>query len=562
MTMKILKSFNIKYRLGFVITLIALLLGLVILTIASLDTVQRHFLLSKSTQESLHTIELPAKRGIIFDRNHIPLAVSTPLYNVILDPKVLLAHPTQLQQLLASSVLADQAQTLLQAIEQKPQSRYLLAAKNLTPAQKTELKELKVPGVYLKQLYQTYYPEGPALAQLVGFTNFDNVGQEGIELSFNRQLAGHKALVSAYETAMGQILHFTSDLKSYQAGQDITLSIDARLQYFAYEALKNEVEKVSAISGSVSIMNPYTGEVLAAVSYPSFNPNDVSQRTGPGLRNRALTDQFEPGSTMKTFTISAALESGKYTPTTTVDTTPGWLIIQGHKIHDDEEIDVTNVTGVLQHSSNVGAAKIALSLPWSTTYNFMQRMGFGESPSNMFPGETAGIMHPLTHMSTLEFATMAFGYDITASTLQLARAYSAIANGGTLYPATFLKLDTPPKGTKVLSKAITQEMMPMLHTVVEKGGTTNYANIVGYTVVGKTGTSHKVGPGGFERNKYNAIFVGIAPMEHPLMVIAVHINEPHDKPWFYGFGGNSAAPVFADIAANAMRVWGVPAKIS
>ncbi len=555
-----IKNINIRARLLVVIAIIAALLVGICVKLIKMDTVQRNFLTLESNQQSIHTIIYPATRGIIFDRNGIPLAVSTPMYTLVLDPKVLLSEPIALQRLLQNPLLRPQAQALYAAMRARPDSRYLLAGKNLTPWARTQIRNLYVPGVYLEQTYKTYYPTADMAAQLVGFTNVNNKGQDGLELTFNKTLQGTTGKVRLYENAIGQILGVAQVLQEAKPGQNITLSIDARLQYVAYAALRDQVIKTEAINGSAVVINPYTGEVLAAVSYPSFNPNDLNHRIGSAVRDAAITDIFEPGSTMKVFTISEALKSGKYTPTTPIDTNPGWILIQGHRIYDDSDNGLIDVTRVLKFSSNVGATKIALSLPWSDLYTLLQAVGFGKTPAGGFPGAENGLMLPFKSLSQLEYCTMAFGYAIAVSTLQLAHGYTVVAADGMQYPITFLKQTTQPVGVRLLPKWDTVEMRHMLLTVVQPGGTAVRANIPNYTVVGKTGTTNKVGPNGqLEARAHNAMFAGMLPIDHPDLVIVVHINNPV-KGFGAEFGGISAAPVFSKIAQSAMVMMGIPAN--
>lgn len=551
------KPIRFKSRLWVLASIVILLFLVLIVKLIELDGPQRQFLTKQSKNESVYTQTIPANRGVIFDRHGIPLAVSTPMFNLVLDPKVLLARPDALKKLISTPILLAQKEQLLTALQVRPNSRYLLAKKNLTPQEYHLLFALHIPGVYLQREYKTYYPHGQSLAQLVGFTDFNNKGQDGVELSDNAQLTGIAGKEKVYQSAIGQILGIAQVLQKKHEGQNITLSIDSRLQFIAYQALKAEVQKVGARSGSVIVLDPHTGEVITAVSYPSFNPNIANERVGPAVRDRALTDTFEPGSTMKPFTVASGLESGKYTPSTPIDTRPGWIVIGGHTIHDDTNNGLTTVTGVLKFSSNVGASKIALSLPWKQTYDLFQKVGFGQYPGGKFPGESSGYMPALASLSKLEFATMSFGYDIAVSTLQLARAYSVFANGGTLYPISFLKLNVPAQGTPAMSEKTTLEVRQMLHSIVVSGGTGIRANIANYNVAGKTGTTWKVGPHGFDHSRYNAVFAGIVPLYHPRLVIVVHLNAP-TKGYATGFGGVSAAPVFADIASAAMIILGVP----
>jgi len=417
---------------------------------------------------------------------------------------------------------------------------------------------MNIPGVYVQRNQQSYYPEGAALGQLVGFTDVNDVGQSGLELAYNNYLKPTYGKQAVTESALGQIYSINHLIKEAKDGHDLYLSVDSRLQYVTYQALASQVNSIGAKWGAAVVMNPHTGEVLAAVSYPSYNPNSITDRAGSNVKDQAITDQVEPGSTMKPVTISAALASGKYTPTDKVDTNPGYYTLDGHKVADDSNNGILTLTGIITRSSNVGVSKVGLTLNRQMLYNMFGEYGFTHKPSGgKFPGEAAGFMYPLKRLGDFQFATMMFGYSISASVLQLARMYSVFANGGILYPASYVKLDEPPKGVRVVSPEVAKEMMMMLKTVVapKSGGTGLLANVPGYVVGGKTGTSQVLTAGGYSTTRHNAFFVGVIPADNPQLVIAVVMINPPG--YWEGFGAIGAAPVFQKIALAAMHILGI-----
>ena len=543
-------------RFAIVLSILALLAVAVFARLLYLDTFKRDFLLNQGDYESVHYRQIPAVRGMLLDRTGAPLAVSAPIYDIIADPKTMLEFPSDIVRLAHNPALGIAYPQLEAMLKARPKSRYLMLAKSLPPNQMQSIVDMRVPGIYTETHYNTYYPMGEPAAQVIGFTNNDNQGQEGLELSLNPLLSSTVGREAVLRTAKGQILGVLNIEKPAHSGQDIELSIDSRLQYIAYQALKNQIKKVEADSGSIVIVNPRTGEILADANYPSYNPNDPTQRSGPGVRNQAATDLFEPGSTMKTFTIAGAISHGKYTPSTLVDTSPGYIVVGGHRLPDEHPHGTITVSQVLKYSSDVGTTKIVLSQPWDYTYNMITAAGFGKKTGSGFPGELRGVVHPLDRMAKLEMVTMSFGYHISVTTLQLARAYSAIANGGVLLPLTFIKDPQNVQGVRIMSPKVAQEMMQMMHGVVQKGGTALRANIKAFDVAGKTGTSNIAAPHGYYKDKYNAMFVGIVPLNDPQLVIAIHITNPH-KSYIYHQGGMTAAPVFSTIASAAMRILGI-----
>lgn len=538
----------------FIIAIAALVYRLV-----NLDLTKHEFLKQQAHHQSWHPKTLFAHRGMILDRHLKPLAVSAPIDNIVIDPKTLMAHPEAIDAIADIKSLNITPQQLNQLVIKHPKLRFYYLKKKVPPALSQAILNLKIPGVSLEHFERSYYPEQNAAAQLVGFTNTHNLGQDALELGYNSWLLGHNGKEVALYNGHGQTISYPKKPTQPENGRNVVLSMDSLIQYTAYSALQKEVTRVHAKSGSVVVIDPNNGEVLAATSYPSFNPNDIKDRVGSQVRNRAITDTYEPGSTMKAFTIGAGLSTGKYTPTTPINTNPGFIKIQNHRIKDDRNFGLIDTTGVLEKSSNVGATKIALSIPRKTLYQLIQNAGFGDSPGGFFPGTATGYLPPLASLGKLSYATLSFGYALSSSTLQLARAYAAIASGGILYPVSFIKLTKPPQGQRIMSQKVAEQLGQMLKTVVSPEGSGLIANIPGYQVVGKTGTTHQVGPHGFYKNHYNSIFAGYVPLKHPKLVIVVRINDPQNGRYNY-FGGVSAAPIFATIA-QTLRTSGVPPTV-
>lgn len=545
-----------------VIALILLIISAIVFgRLFYLTTIDRGFLLSKGLNEANHPRVIPANRGVIFDRNGVPLAVSAPIDNIIFDASVLSQNAQYWQTLANNPVLNMSLAQVTGLIMSNPSNQHIIVRKNIPPALAAQVDNLNIPGVYVERNHQSFYPQGSALAQLIGFTDVNDAGQDGLELAYDNYLAPVYGKQSVTESALGQTYSINNLVKEAKDGQDLYLSVDSRLQYVAYQALAAQVQKTQASWGAVVVLNPHTGEVLAAVSYPSFNPNNMTQRSGTAVQDQAITSTIEPGSTMKPITITAALANDQYTPTTKVDTSPGFYMLDGNKIQDDDDFGMLDVTSVITKSSNVGISKIALSLPRKQEYNMFLNYGISQKPSNgKFPGEAAGYLYPLDLLGEFQFATMAFGYSVTASTLQIARFYSAIANGGVLMPVSYVKLDQAPSGKRIMSEDLAHQMIQILKTVVapNDGGTGILANVPGYVVAGKTGTAHLVDPsGGYYSDRYNALFAGMIPADNPQLVIVVLISDPQAA-HFYGMGGIGAAPVFAQIALAAMHILGIP----
>lgn len=515
-----------------------------------LAVLNRLFLLKQSDARILRTEILPAHRGAMVDRNGTVLAMSTPVYSVWVNPKYFKPTAAQLQTL-AHALQLSRAEIKART-NSNTRKEFIYLKRRNSPNVMQAVKAFNIPGVHFQMEYQRFYPEGEVTAHVLGITNIDDQGQEGLELAYNTWLSGIPGAEEVLKDRLGNVISRIALLKKPQEGRDLTLSIDHRIQYAAYRALKEQVEKMHAQAGSVVVLDAKTGEILAIVNQPSYNSNNIFHSNHSDFRNRAVTDSFEPGSAMKPFTIAMALESGQYTANSLVDTHPGYMNVGGYEIRDDFiDHGVINLQKILEVSSNIGAAKILLSLPPQAFWDLLRRMGFGHRTSSGFPGESPGrlIAHSVWYKS--DVATLAYGYGIAVTTLQLARAYAILANHGWRVPVTLLKLDTLPTTEKVLSKKIAHEVVEMLKTVISgKKGTGHLAQVPGYTVAGKTGTAYIAGPNGYDKKKYIADFVGLAPVSHPRLVIAVMIRDPKGK----HFGGEVAAPVFAKTMSAALRI--------
>jgi cell division protein FtsI (penicillin-binding protein 3) len=547
-----------KERYKAIITIFIVLLVIVMLRLLFLISFDRSFLLNKAMQQADHPRVIPASRGIIFDRNGVPLAISAPIDNIIIDGKVFSQDPNNVNLLAQNPNLGLSADQIRALLAPNPNSRYIIAKKNLPPSIANNIDAMDIPGVSVQRNQQSFYPEGPAFAQFIGFTDVNDVGQSGLELSYNHFLAPIYGRQSVTESALGQTYSINHLMKAAQDGHDLTLSIDSRLQYVAYQAVAAQVQAKNATWGGAVILDPHTGEVLAAVSYPSFNPNAMTDRSGSNIKDQVITDQLEPGSSMKPVTITAALTSGQYSPTTPIDTNPGFYTLDGHQIKDDDNFGLINVTGVITKSSNVGVSKIGLSLPRQELYNTFLAYGLGQKPTGgKYPGEAAGYVYPLNQLGDFQFATMMFGYSISASLLQMARLYATIANNGVILPLSYVKLDKPPEGTQVISPEVAKQMIKILETVTNQdlGGTGFLADVPGYVVAGKTGTAHVYNPqGGYFASQYDGFFVGMIPANDPKLVIAVVMTNVHG---FNGMGGIASAPVFGKIGLAAMHILGI-----
>ena len=536
-----------------ILVLIIAMLG-VVWRLVDLSIFNRGFLLQQSQARILRTVIVPAYRGMILDRLGSPLAVSTPVDSVWINPPLFHPSAQQINQLAHALNMAP-SDIRQRASDNKRLFVYL--KREIPPYLSEQIKNYKIKGVFFQREYKRYYPEAESTAHVVGVTNVDDHGQEGLELAYDQWLGGSDGKREVLKDRLGNIVEDVALLQKPMQGNDLTLSIDHRLQYIAYEALGNAVDKYHADSGSVVVLNAKTGEILAMVNMPSYNPNNRAGSNVSDYRNRAVTDMFEPGSVIKPFTVALALESGKYKPITEIDTNPGWMRIGGYKISDDLNYGVVDLTQLLVKSSNIASAKIMLTLQPQHFWDLLQRMGFGERTTSGFPGESTGTLIAHTNWPPSVIATMAYGYGISVTPLQLAHAYMILADGGVMYPVTFLKSNgIAPQGTRVLPQAVAQTVVNMLKVVVQEG-TGKSAIIPGYQVAGKTGTAYIADKNGYSHTRHSASFVGMAPASDPQFVIVVTLRNPQGSSYLDHFGGTVSAPVFQTVMSAALRLYDV-----
>ncbi|TDI74420.1 MAG: penicillin-binding protein 2 [Betaproteobacteria bacterium] len=526
-------------------------LGLVVRAIY-LQGMHNDFLQQKGEARYSRVIEISAHRGMITDRHGEPLAISTPVESVWASPRGMDATPGQLKKL-ANLIRMDVAEVRKRISDPKRDFVYL--RRHLPPDITAKVVELNITGIFLKREFRRYYPTGELTAHMLGFTDIDDNGQEGIELGWQDTLAGKPGSRRVIKDRKGRIVEDVESILEPKPGQDIALSIDSKIQYLAYRELKQAVEINKAKAGEIVVLDTQTGEVLALANLPTFNPNNRIKINSGRARNRVLTDVFEPGSTLKPFTVAAALEAGGINPDTIFQTAPGTLTIGKATIRDAHRQGPLTVEQVIQKSSNVGSAKIALTLPPQTLWEIFSRSGFGESTGSGFPGEVKGKLRPYQTWRPIEQATMSYGHGIAVNLLQLARAYTLFSEEGELKPVSLLKINTPAVGKQVISRETALAVSKMLEMVVKPGGTAPLAQISGYRVAGKTGTSHKIEGKGYAKNRYIATFVGYAPASKPRLIIAVMLDEPSAGRYY---GGTVAAPVFRQVMAGALRILNVP----
>jgi len=530
--------------------LLFLLLGLLGRSLY-LQRIDNAFLQEQGSSRYSREIDVPAHRGRIVDRFGDPLAISTPVKAVWAWPDQVVATPDQLRALAAALEMTPAA--LNQKLAQG--GDFVYVKKPVAPEVADRAAALKIKGVHDENEYWRYYPGGEVMSHIVGFTGDHDVGQEGLELAQQSWLGGKQGSRRVIINRRGEIVEDVKSIRAPQEGRDLALSIDSRLQYLAFREIKAAVDANKARAGAAVMLDVKTGEVLALVNWPSYNPNNRIRVTRDKMRNRALIDTFEPGSTLKPFTIASALDAGKVRPGTIIDTAPGTLTIGHATIHDAHREGALTVEQVIQKSSNVGAAKIALSLPAETMWQTLSATGFGATPMTGFPGEVSGRLRPAKSWRPIEQATMAFGHGISVNLVQLARAYTVFATDGELKPVSLLKVDGAIAGRPVISADTARAVRRMLEMVVLPGGTAPKAQVAGYRVAGKTGTAHKL-EGRVYVDKYISSFVGFAPASNPRLVIAVMIDEPAGGQYY---GGAVAAPVFSSIMGAALRLLGVPA---
>lgn len=516
-----------------------------------LQLTNREFLQDHGDARYLRVVETPAHRGMITDRNGEPLAISTPVQSVWGQPRVMAQHREYWPRL--ASLINTTTDHLEALILPRQDREFVYLKRHLSPEAATDLRRADLPGIGLLEEQRRYYPAAEVTAHTLGFTNVDDQGQEGVELAYDETLRGKRGARKVIKDRLGRVIEHVEQIRPTLPGRVLELSIDKRIQYIAYRELKAAVQAHKADAGSMVVLNPNTGEVLALVNQPSFNPNNRGDLKGEHYRNRAVTDVFEPGSTMKPITIAAAFESGNYTPDTPIDTDPGYYKVGKHVVSDVRNFGRLDVAGVIVKSSNVGSSKIALSLEPEFLWQIFSGVGFGTSSGSGLPGEVTGHLSDARNWRDIERATLAFGYGLSVNVMQLARAYSVLAADGILRPLSLTKLEMAPPGYRVLSVDTTRQIRRMLQRVVTEG-TGRAAAVSGYHVAGKTGTVHKSTTRGYAEDRYRSLFAGMLPATKPALVAVVVIDEPQSGEHY---GGAVAAPIFAKVMREAARIMGL-----
>ncbi len=538
------------WRARFVAALILLAFGTLAARSVWLQVVRNDFLQQKGESRYSRVIELSATRGRIADRSGDMLAVSTPVKSVWAIPEDARLSPAQTRELAALLEMDVRELNRRLAAEKE----FVFIKRQIPPDTAEKIAALNLPGIHQQREYRRYYPAGDVTSHMLGFTGVEDKGQEGIELAFDAQLSGKPGSRRVIKDRLGRIVEDVESIKPPQDGKDITLALDAKIQYLAFTHLKQTLAEHKAKAGGVVVLDARTGEVLALANLPAFNPNNRSKLTGAQLRNRALTDVFEPGSTMKPFTAALALEKGRFRFDSQIQTAPGRLTIGNATIHDAHPHGLLTVAQVVQKSSNVGTAKIAGTFAPEEMWQMFDALGFGQPLRLGFPGEVGGRLRPFKTWRPIEQATMAYGHGISVTLMQLARAYLVFARDGDVIPLSLTRLESPPlAGKSIFSAQTAREVRAMLEMAVQPGGTAPRAQIPGYRVAGKTGTAHKL-EGGQYADRYVAAFVGFAPVSDPRLVVAVMIDEPSAGKYY---GGEVAAPVFAQVMAGSLRTLGV-----
>ncbi|GGZ39631.1 MULTISPECIES: penicillin-binding transpeptidase domain-containing protein [Shewanella] len=553
---RIQKPQLIHWRLQVVVAFVCLLFVSLVGRAAYIQVIEPEKLRHESDMRTLRTTSNQVQRGLITDRNGEMLAVSVPVRAVYADPKVVHDKDgfNDMRRWRAlADVLHEPLDDLLARVQSNPKKRFTYLKRQVTPAVAHYIEQLKLPGIYLKSESRRYYPAGEISAQLVGITNIDDVGIEGIENTYNSWLTGTPSKQKVRKSRDGRVVERLDIIQEGESPNDLVLSIDQRIQQLAYRELKRATEMNQATSGSVVVLDVHTGEVLAMVNTPSYNPNSRENLQSHRMRNRALTDTFEPGSTVKPFVVVAALEAGIVKNDELIPTSPGWMRIGGRQVRDVRNYGDMSLAKILIKSSNVGISKLALEMPVQQLLGTYQSMGLGNYSGINLTGESAGLVQDRHRWSDFERATLSFGYGLTATPLQLARMYATLGSGGILYPVSILKLKQPPEGTRVIAPDVARDVINMLVGVTEKGGTGTRAHIEGYPVAGKSGTSRKAIAGGYG-DDYVALFAGVAPANNPRLAMVVVINEPKGDRYY---GGVVAAPVFGKVMSGALQMLNV-----
>ncbi len=553
-TSPLLASRTPVWRSKFIVAAIALAFMGLVARAAYIQVVSNDFYQKQGEVRFARTLELPANRGRILDRNGLILASSVPAPSIWAIPEDVALEPGQALQL---AKLLDMPVTELNKKLAEEDKSFVWLKRQVDDTVARQIDELKFKGIYQRKEYRRQYPEGEAAAHVVGFTNIEDSGQEGVELTFNKELGGRAGSRRVIKDRLGRVVESVGETIPPADGQDLQLSIDSKVQFFAYQKLREAVTVNKAKAGSVVVLDAITGEVLALANYPSYVPDKRRNLSGEQLRNRALTDTFEPGSVMKPFTIGLGLETGRVTPQTLIDTGNGKYNVTGSTISDSHPNGVLTVEGVIQKSSNIGTTKVAMQMQPREMWELFSKAGFGQKPQISFPGAVSGRLRPYKTWRPIEQATMSYGYGLSASLFQMARSYTVFSHDGQIIPVTMLKSSEPAIGTQVLSERTAGQIRKMLQMAAGPGGTGQKAQTIGYSVGGKSGTAYKqIGKsyGSAGNRKYRGWFVGMAPIETPRVIVAVMIDEPSAGQYY---GGAVAAPVFSEVVQQTLRVMSI-----
>ena len=537
------------FRLLVVVGIVFAVTAVMLWRAVDLHVMNKDFLQSQGNARYMRTMPVAAHRGVITDRHGEPLAVSTPVDSVWINPAEFMTARTSWNKVI--SLLSLNTEKVERLVLQRAEREFVYLKRHIRPELAGKVAALNIDGVYLQREYRRYYPAGEVAAHVLGFTNIDDAGQEGLELAYNDWLRGDSGRKMVIKDRLGRTVKHVESIQAAQPGKDLTLSIDRRLQYLTYRELKRAVMQYKAKSGSAVILDTRTGEVLAMANQPSYNPNNRKKLSSYRLRNRAVTDVFEPGSTIKPFTVAAALESGRFKSNSVVNTSPGFFRIGKYVVQDIKNYGRINLSTIMAKSSNVGASKLALGISAKNLTDVHSRIGFGLTTGSGFPGEVGGILNMPNEKQLVEKATLSYGYGLSVTPLQLARSYAAIANNGVMPAVSFTRIEKVENETKVLSAKYAKQIREMLEAVVSKEGTGNRASVAGYRIAGKTGTVKKASAGGYSDDSYIAVFAGMAPASNPRLAMVVTINEP-DGDIYYG--GKVAAPVFSKVMSGALRL--------
>jgi cell division protein FtsI (penicillin-binding protein 3) len=535
----------------FVLAVLLLMFSALIVRASYLQVVDQDFLLDEGSQRQLRTIDTPAYRGAIVDRFGTPLAISTPVDSVWVNPRLALLDKQGLKKV--SKSLGLNYSKVLTSITQRANREFVFLKRRVEPdlAQKAVQD---TQGIYLQREYSRFYPAGEIVSHVLGFTDIDDTGSEGMERVYEDWLKATPGKRQILRDRKGQVVENIAQVSAAKPGNDLQMSLDMRLQYIAYRSLAKAIKYHDAESGSAVLLDAHTGEILALANLPSYNPNSRNKQKAAQRRNRAITDVFEPGSSIKPFTLAAAMDRNLFNDKSRINTSPGYMKVSGYPVKDFRDYGVLDLAGVLRKSSNVGASKIALSMKPKELWQSFTDYGFGEPTGVSFPAASSGYISYYSDWQPLDHATIAFGYGLSVSTLQLARAYSLFANEGKLLPMSLLKVDQVPESRQVMSASTAKSILEMMEQVVGPGGSAKRAAINGYRVAGKTGTAKKNAAGGYLKDSYIAVFAGVVPVTDPRLVMAVMIDDPKQNGYY---GGQVAAPVFSEVLGHALRLMNI-----